>query len=276
MAPPCIKSLLARHAELTSASPRLDVELLLCHVLGKERVFLRAWSETQLTAAQLMQFEQLLARRRQGQPIAYLTGYREFWSLGLQVSADTLIPRPETESLVVEALARRPDSAMRVLDLGTGSGAIALALAYERPLWQIDAVDVSPGCIEVARGNALTHNVHNVQFSVSDWFSRAGNGYQLIVSNPPYIDEHDPHLQQGDVRFEPRRALVARNHGMAAIRYIVATAPRRLEVGGYLMIEHGCEQGQACAQLFSEAGFVNIVGVQDLAGRDRVTLGRKP
>ncbi len=273
---PCVKSLLARHAELSSASPRLDVEILLCHVLGKERVFLRAWPETQLTATQSMQFEQLLACRRQGQPIAYLIGRREFWSLGLQVSADTLIPRPETEVLVVEALTRCLDSAMRVLDLGTGSGAIALALACERPLWQIDAVDVSPGCIEVARGNALTHEVQNVQFSVGDWFSGAGEGYQLVVSNPPYIDQDDPHLQQGDVRFEPHRALVAADHGLAAIRHIVATAPRRLEVAGYLMIEHGCAQGQVCAQLFSEAGFVDIAGVQDLAGRDRVTLGRKP
>jgi release factor glutamine methyltransferase len=276
MAPPCIKSLLARHAELTSASSRLDVEILLCHVLGKERVFLRAWPETQLTVAQVLRFEQLLACRRQGQPVAYLTGRREFWSLSLQVNDDTLIPRPETEALVAEALARCPDTAMRVLDLGTGSGAIALALACERPLWQIDAVDVSPGCIEVACRNAIAHDLQNVQFSVSDWFSRLSDGYPLIVSNPPYIDGDDPHLRQGDVRFEPRRALVAAEHGMAAIRHIVAAAPRRLEAGGYLMIEHGCEQGQACARLFAGAGFVGIACVQDLAGRDRVTLGCKP
>jgi release factor glutamine methyltransferase len=272
----CIKSLLARHREVAGDSPRLDVEILLCHVLDKDRAFLRGWPEYQLSGQQLAEFERLLARRLQGEPIAYVTGHREFWSLDLSLTADTLIPRPETETLVAEALARCPDATMRVLDLGTGSGAIALALASERRQWQIDALDVSPACIEVAQRNAISHGLHNVHFTVADWFDRVSGCYQLIVSNPPYIDADDPHLQQGDVRFEPSSALVAGDNGLAAIREITQRAPSHLSPGAFLMIEHGYQQRQACAQLFVDAGFVAVDCVQDLAGCDRLTIGCKP
>jgi release factor glutamine methyltransferase len=270
-----IQSLLQRHLQSPTDDARLDLEVLLCHVLAKDRGFLRGWPEYRLDAAQLSRFEQLWARRLQGEPIAYLTGSKEFWSLELSLSSATLIPRPETEILVGAALEYCADAAIRVLDLGTGSGAVALALASERPLWQIDACDIDPDCVEVALRNAQKHRLDNVFISQSDWFDAVAGSYQLILSNPPYIDPRDPHLRQGDVRFEPRRALVAAHRGLAAICHIVHHAPLYLHAGGYLMVEHGFAQGPACADAFVAAGFRDVGCIQDLAGRDRVTLGRK-
>ncbi len=269
-----VKSLLSRSGEIDSDSPRLDLELLLAHVLNKDRVFLRAWPEYRLGADQLACFEHLLARRCGGEPLAYLTGSKAFWTLDLRLNADTLIPRPETETLVQEALARYPEAPVRVLDLGTGSGAIALALASERPEWQLDAVDVVPACVEMARCNAQRYGLNNVNVRLSDWFSDVTGSYHMIVSNPPYIDPLDPHLEQGDVRHEPRRALVAAGHGMAAIEHIVATAAGYMERGGYLLIEHGWNQGEACTRLLADAGYHEVCCIQDLGGRDRVSVGR--
>lgn len=269
-----VKALLSRSAELDSDSPRLDIEVLLCHVLGKERVFLRAWPEHCLDDEQLAQFEQLLARRRRGEPVAYLIGRREFWSLDLQLNSATLIPRPETEVLVAQALARCPTAALRVLDLGTGSGAIALALASERPAWQIDALDIDSSCVDVASANGERLGLSNVRWLVGDWFSAVQGHYDLIVSNPPYIEQRDPHLEQGDVRFEPRRALVAEQNGMAAIAHIVELAPHFLSAGGLLMFEHGYQQGDMSRDLLEGEGFVEVSCEPDLAGLDRASIGR--
>jgi release factor glutamine methyltransferase len=276
MHPASIQALLAGHHCLASDNSRLDVELLLCDVLDKNRAFLRAWPEHQLNAAQLSRFTQLLQRRGAGEPIAYLLGRREFWSLDLQVNASTLIPRPATETLVVEALALYPDAPMRVLELGTGSGAIALALACERPSWEIDAVDIAPECVALARANAAMHGLANVRIEVSDWFGNVRGNYHMILSNPPYIDPLDHHLDVGDVRFEPRRALVADNHGLAALADIIQGANGFLQPGGYLLVEHGFAQREACSTLFAAGRYSDITCVQDLDGNDRVTLGRRP
>lgn len=273
---PTIQTLLRESDSLPGDSSRLDVELLLCHVLGKDRVYLRTWPEQQLNGEQFERFQGLLARRRAGEPIAYLVGHRAFWNLDLQLNRDTLIPRPETETLVQCALDALPATPCRVLDLGTGSGAIALALASERSAWRIDAVDVSAACVAMARHNAAVHGLETATIWLSDWYSEISGAYHLIVSNPPYVDPADPHLGQGDVRFEPRRALVAADAGMAAIKQIVAGAMTRLEPGGVLMFEHGWDQAAASAGVLADAGFIDVTCHRDLAGRDRVSVGCKP
>ncbi len=271
-----IRELLAGHRALPGDSPRLDAELLLAHALGKPRVYLRAWPEYQLTDTQLVRFRQLLQRRMRGEPIAYVLGIREFWSLDLKLNAFTLIPRAETETLVETALAHFDETAIRALDLGTGSGAIALALASERPAWRVEAVDIVPQCIFAASANADRLGLTNVHGIVGDWCHSLAGNYRLIVSNPPYIDPGDRHLEQGDLRFEPRAALVAAEHGMGAIKQIVPQAAARLEPGGWLMMEHGYDQRRACGDLFSRAGFIDVKCLPDLAGNDRVTIGRRP
>lgn len=216
-----------------SESPRRDAEILLGHVTGKARTFILAFGETALTDTQREQLAQLLARRQRGEPVAHLTGMREFWSLPLFVSPATLIPRPDTECLVEQALARLPDSPCRILDLGTGTGAIALALATERPDCEVTAVDRMPDAVALAGRNAQHLAIHNVRILQSDWFAALpGQQFDMIVSNPPYIDAHDPHLAQGDVRFEPLSALVADDNGMADITHIIAQARHALAPGG--------------------------------------------
>ena len=261
---------------LDAATSRLDVELLLGHVLGKERAFLRAWPEHRLSDEQSRQFAGLLARRQQGEPIAYLLGQREFWSLPLKLSPHTLIPRPETETLVAAALEHAVGDSLAVLDLGTGSGAVALALASERPRWRLHAVDIEAHCVSMAVLNASRNGLPNVSCWRSDWFAKIDGRYALIVANPPYIDAGDQHLEQGDLRFEPRRALVADRGGMGDIGRITAAAPAYLEPGGWLMLEHGYQQGEACRALFDGRGYVEIEGIADLAGRLRVTIARWP
>jgi len=261
----------------TSESPRRDAEILLEHVTGKARTFILAFGETQLTAAQEQQLAMLLARRKTGEPVAHLTGEREFWSLPLYVSAATLIPRPDTECLVEQALARLPDSPCRILDLGTGTGAIALALASERPDCQVTAVDVMPDAVELAQRNLERLDFRNVQILQSSWFSAIANqSYDMIVSNPPYIDQHDPHLSQGDVRFEPLTALVAANEGLADIEHIISSAREHLVSGGWLLLEHGWTQGRAVRALFCAAGYESVETCRDYGNNDRLTLGKLP
>ncbi|GAB5071843.1 peptide chain release factor N(5)-glutamine methyltransferase [Citrobacter sp. Cs237] len=258
-----------------SDSPRRDAEILLEYVTGKGRTWILAFGETELTDAQRQQLAALLARRRRGEPIAHLIGEREFWSLPLFVSPATLIPRPDTECLVEQALARLPAASCRILDLGTGTGAIALALASERPDCDVTAVDRMPEAVALAQRNATRHAITNVRILQSDWFSAlAGNQFEMIVSNPPYIDEQDPHLSQGDVRFEPLTALVAGDHGMADIKHIIERARAVLMPEGMLLLEHGWQQGTAVRDAFVRAGYHDVETCRDYGDNERVTLGR--
>ena len=258
-----------------SESPKRDAEILLEHVTGKSRTYLLAFGETLLTAEQEAQLAALLARRKTGEPVAHLVGEREFWSLPLYVSAATLIPRPDTECLVEQALARLPTAACSILDLGTGTGAIAVALATERPDCTVTAVDVMPDAVTLAQRNVERLGLGNVTVLRSSWFTALENRlFALIVSNPPYIDEHDPHLAQGDVRFEPLTALVAANEGLADLDHIVTTSRQHLLPGGWLLVEHGWTQGSAVRALFTNAGYREVATCRDYGGNERLTLGQ--
>lgn len=258
-----------------SESPKRDAEILLEHVTGKSRTYLLAFGETLMTAEQETQLAALLARRKTGEPVAHLVGEREFWSLPLYVSAATLIPRPDTECLVEQALARLPTAACSILDLGTGTGAIALALATERPDCTVTAVDVMPDAVTLAQRNVERLGLGNVRVLQSSWFTALENRlFALIVSNPPYIDEHDPHLAQGDVRFEPLTALVAANEGLADLDHIVTTSRQHLLPGGWLLVEHGWTQGNAVRALFTNAGYRAVATCRDYGGNERLTLGQ--
>lgn len=255
-------------------SPKRDAEVLLSFVTGKSRSWLMAFDETQLDAAQLAQLNALIARRARGEPVAHLTGEREFWSLPLTVSPVTLIPRPDTEILVEQALARLPDYAVDILDLGTGTGAVALAIASERPDCQVIGVDRVAEAVQLAQHNAQKLQIANAAFLRSDWFSAlAGKKFALIVSNPPYIDAADAHLQQGDVRFEPLSALVADDQGLADIRHIAQAARHYLLPQGALLLEHGWQQGESVRTILSAQNYQAVATCQDYAGHDRVTAG---
>ena len=256
----------------------VDARVLLAHVLDCDRAWLVAHGGDPLTREQAQAFFALAKRRRDGEPVAYLTGRREFWGLDLAVTPAVLIPRPETETLVEAVLARLPaDARVRVLDLGTGSGAIALAIAKERPLARVTATDVSPEALDVARANAARLGLGNATFVRSDWYAGAPDGpYDAIVANPPYIDPADPHLVQGDLRFEPRGALTPGSTGLSALAAIVAGASGRLAPGGLLAVEHGFDQGERVRALFDDAGFVAVEAFRDLAGLWRVVAGRSP
>ncbi|HHT0375991.1 TPA: peptide chain release factor N(5)-glutamine methyltransferase [Raoultella planticola] len=260
-----------------SESPRRDAEILLGHVTGRARTWLLAFGETVLTGEQQAQLETLLSRRQRGEPIAHLVGEREFWSLPLLVSPATLIPRPDTECLVEQALARLPATPCRILDLGTGTGAIALALASERPDCQVTAVDVMPDAAALAARNAERLAIGNVTVLQSNWFAAlAGQQFAMIVSNPPYIDETDPHLAQGDVRFEPKTALVAADNGLADLAHIIRAGRHFLTPDGMLLLEHGWNQGEAVRALFRDAGYLEIATCRDYGDNDRLTVGRFP
>lgn len=261
-----------------SDSPRLDAEVLLCHVLNVTRSYLYTWPDQVLTAKQYTQFQALLARRVQGEPIAYLMGSKEFWSLDLQVTENTLIPRPETEILVEQALARlSPDSQAQVIDLGTGSGAIALAIAQERPHCRIVATDNSSAALAIAQTNAQRLGIHHqIEFLQSDWWATLGDKQAtLVVSNPPYIAKMDPHLTQGDVRYEPRCALVAGKDGLVDIQQIISQSFSHLQAQGWLLLEHGSDQAEAVRQLFQQYTYEAIITYPDLAGLPRITVGQK-
>jgi release factor glutamine methyltransferase len=257
------------------AEDRRDAEVLLCHSLGRPRSYLYAWPEAEVPAAVAEVFLALLQRRQAGEPVAYLLGEREFWSLPLRVTADTLIPRPETETLVARALALALPAAARVLDLGTGCGAIALALACERPRWSVTGCDISAAALAVARGNGARLGLERVQWLQGDWLSPvAGARFDLVVANPPYLAADDPHLGQGDLRFEPRSALVADGGAFADYERIIAAAPAHLNENAWLLFEHGMEQGAGLRERLAGAGFASIDTWQDDGGRDRVSGGQ--
>jgi release factor glutamine methyltransferase len=265
----------AATARLTdSDSPQLDAELLLAHALGVGRSHLRAHPETALDASQAHRYKNLIDARHRGEPIAYLTGEREFWSLVLKVTPATLIPRPETELLVEQALGLIPMATdWDILDLGTGSGAIALAIAKERPRCRITATDTSPEALAVASDNARALHIPNVEFLQGDWFAPvSAQRFQMIVSNPPYIAAADPHLTQGDLRFEPQRALCSGSDGLDDIRRIATQAPRHLRPNGHLLLEHGYDQGAVVRELLQAAGFSGARSIRDLAGHERISL----
>lgn len=273
---------------LDIGTARIEVQCLLQHVLNVSRAWLLAHPERCLDDHEQDRFDELLRRRLSGEPIAYILGEREFYGLTFKVTPDTLIPRPETELLVDLALLRitqTPPSPqpscvgrgglLRVLDLGTGSGAIALAIAHARPAAEVLACDLSPSALEVARSNAQRLGIANAAFLQSGWFAALGNRrFDLIVSNPPYIAAGDPHLQQGDVRFEPPSALVSGAEGLEDIRCIVAGAPAHLEPGGWLLLEHGYDQAVKVRELLRQSSFSEVFSAPDLAGIERVSGGR--
>ena len=257
-----------------SDSPKRDAEILLSFVTARARTYVLAFGETELAADQLQVLEQLVTRREQGEPIAYLVGEREFWSLPLSVSSATLIPRPDTECLVEQALALLPVTPCRILDLGTGTGAIALALASERPDCAVVGVDIQADAVALACHNAEKLAIENVCFLQSSWFDTVSGRFALIASNPPYIDANDPHLNEGDVRFEPHSALVAPAEGIASLDEIIRRAPAYLEAGGWLLLEHGWQQADAVQKLLNTAGFSAVMTHKDYGNNDRVTVGQ--
>jgi release factor glutamine methyltransferase len=255
---------------------RLDASLLLMHVLDRNHAWLFAHADDEVSLEQATAFNELVTRRAEGEPVAYLIGRRDFWSLELEVTPATLIPRPETELLVELALARIPsDRPCSVADLGTGSGAIALAIASERPMAAVVATDASEDALHVARRNADRLGKERVRFVRGDWLAPlAGEAFDLIVSNPPYIESGDAHLSQGDLRYEPATALASGIDGLDDIRHIVSRAPGHLHPGGWLLVEHGWNQGDAVRAQLVDAGYVDVFTAQDLEQRDRVSGGR--
>ena len=272
-----IESLLRTAVLPDSPSAKLDAEWLLAAALGKPESYLRTWPEREVPAECEARFAADLARRRRGEPVAYILGRQGFWSLELEVAPHTLIPRPDTELLVETALQLLPSTAVEVLDLGTGTGAIALALAHERPTWRVIGVDRIAEAVDLAQRNAQRLRLDNAVFCESRWFSAlAEQRFALIVSNPPYIPARDPHLHEGDVRFEPSSALVAGDDGLDDIRQIIASAPNHLLSEGWLLLEHGYDQAPAVRELLAESGFVDVQSRRDFGGHERISLGCRP
>ena len=270
--------LLSARTQLTpvSESARLDAELLLACATQKDRTWLYTWADKELDNSVIEQAEALLARRLKGEPVAYITGERDFWSLNLAVSPATLIPRADTETLIEWALELPLPANSRVVDLGTGTGAIALALASEQPSWAVSGVDYQADAVVLAQANARRNQLERVTFQQSDWFSAVDGRFDLIVSNPPYIDASDEHLSQGDVRFEPRSALVADDNGLRDLALIIDRAPNYLKANGWLLLEHGWQQADAVCELLRQRGFANVENRRDLAGQPRISGGCWP
>jgi len=265
----------ASQVNFITHSARLDVELLTCHALHKTRAWLLAWPDKVLTSSEQKAINKLIDRRLKGEPIAYIIGEKPFWSLTLKVSPATLIPRPESELLVEKVLATLGANKKYGLDLGTGTGAIALALASERPHWNLLGIDQKEEIVCLAKENAQLHHITNASFKKSHWFEKIqAEKFDFIVSNPPYIEQGDAHLTQGDVRFEPRSALTSGVDGLNDIRTLCAHAVSYLKMGGWLLLEHGYNQKQCVQALFKKHGFINITTSQDLSGKDRVTRGQ--
>ena len=266
----------ARTLAASSDSAALDAEVLLCLTLDKERSYLRAWPDKELQPEHTARFWTLIQERQKGTPIAYITGNREFWSRDFHVTPDVLIPRPDTELLIELSLKLiPPDKPVKIIDLGTGSGIIAITLAAERPHAHVSATDFSLAALRIAQLNANKHHTNNIQFYQSDWFANVPDAkFNLIVSNPPYIAENDSHLQQGDIRFEPQTALCAAEQGLSDIKIIADTARNRLEPGGHLLIEHGYDQQHPVQTIFKDFHYDNVQTVTDLSGQPRVTYGQ--
>ncbi|MFK5735695.1 peptide chain release factor N(5)-glutamine methyltransferase [Pseudomonas urmiensis] len=269
---------LLRNAQLPdSPTERLDAELLLAAALGKSRSYLHTWPERIVSSEAAQVFADFLSRRRAGEPVAYILGQQGFWKLDLEVAPHTLIPRPDTELLVETALELLPATPARMLDLGTGTGAIALALASERPAWQVMAVDRIDAAVALAERNRQRLQLNNVHVRTSHWYDALdGERFDLIISNPPYIRAEDPHLVAGDVRFEPSSALVAGQDGLDDLRVIIAQAPGHLLPGGWLLLEHGYDQAADVRELLSQQGFGDVCSRIDLGGHERISLGRLP
>lgn len=264
---------LAGHSE----SPALDAELLLVHVLGQPRSRLKSHPEEIASEAAGSRFRALIDRRVNGEPLAYIVGYRHFWTLQLAVTPAVLVPRPETELLVERALSLRPEPSGKIVDLGTGSGAIALALASERPRWQVTATDVSEEALAVARANAKSLALEQVEFLHGSWFGPlAGRRFDLIVSNPPYIGAAEPEMQSPALRHEPRGALSPGAAALESLAAIAQSAPLHLEPGGWLLLEHGANQGPDVARELVGRGFGHVRSHRDLAGHERMTEGQWP
>ncbi|KZX64288.1 protein-(glutamine-N5) methyltransferase, release factor-specific [Alcanivorax sp. HI0033] len=264
----------ARERLASSPSPDLDAQVLLCHVLARPRSYLFTWPERELEAHQQQSFLALLARREQGEPVAHLTGEREFFGRNFSVTPDTLIPRPDTETLVELALKLGPAGPARVVDLGTGTGAIGVTLALERPQWQVTLTDLSAAALSVAGGNARQLGAQ-VTLQQGSWLEDCRGPFDVIVSNPPYIDPADHHLDEGDVRFEPRSALVADQRGLADLATIITQSAARLVAGGWLLLEHGYQQGAQVRALMEAGRFDGVRTERDLGGNERVTVGRQ-
>jgi len=275
-----VRTLLQQAAARLAASPSavLDAEVLLSHCSGKDRSWLLAHVDADLPVAAVARFNELTARRAAGEPVAYLTGRREFWSLQLKVDPSVLIPRPETELLVELVLQFVDDQKQfEVLDLGTGSGAIALAIVAERPASRVTATDISSTALAVARQNAQTLCITNITFVTGDWYQPlTSRHFDVIVSNPPYVADGDPYLQRGDLPFEPATALLAGADGLRDLQTIVVGAIDRLVPGGWLLLEHGADQEDAVSRMMRECGFCSIATHRDLAGLPRVTLAQLP
>lgn len=261
----------------TSESPKLDAQVLLLHILEKPKSYLFAWPEAKLSEAQQHCFVELVARREKGEPIAHITGTREFWSLPFYVNPSTLIPRPDTETLVDYVLGLNLGDDTRLLDLGTGTGAIALSLASEKPSWSITAVDFSADAVALAKRNREALDLPQVTILQGSWFEPLDDAvFDVIVSNPPYIDPADPHLSQGDVRFEPLSALIADKEGYADLFHIIEQGKHHLKSGGVMVLEHGFEQADVVQNFFAQLAYINILTIKDMAGCDRITVATWP
>lgn len=262
--------------ENSSDSAALDAEILLCLAMNKPRSHLRAWPDRKSEPGQVRYFQTLLQQRLQGVPVAYLTGRREFWSREFRVTPDVLIPRPETELLVEISLTLLPkDHPTKIIDLGTGSGIIAITLSKELSNAEVTATDLSLAALQVAKQNAAEHQANQIHFLHSDWLASVPQKkFDLVISNPPYIAENDGHLDQGDVRFEPRTALTANRQGLADIQTIARDARPYLKTGGHLLIEHGYDQEQLVQSIFRDMGYDNVQTYKDLSGQSRATYGR--
>ncbi len=275
----CLKS--ASQIANISDSPRLDIEILLAHILQKDRTYLFTWPEKELTYGQAETFNEFVSRRLTGEPVAHIIGLREFWSLPLMVNKSTLIPRPDTELLVEATLGLfaedEENRTRRLLDLGTGTGAIVLALANEKPSWQCVGIDKGMAAVELAERNRQKLNLLNVTIQQSDWFAGLNDTtpFDIIVSNPPYIDPNDEHLKEGDVRFEPLSALIAENKGLADLELIISQSSQFLVVEGWLLVEHGYDQGEAVRNFFAVNNFDNVNTFRDFGGNERVTIGQR-